>query len=116
MNTEESQQLRLLDRELDKLRKKYPGLDFEDRCNRAHLARYDEYNLKGERVRKTKAGANKDSFLRFQAVRRTVQELDLPPIRGRGAVYGSVPVRVLVAWAATPTRLAEILAQKGGTK
>jgi hypothetical protein len=107
----------MFDAELDKLRQQYPGLDFEDRCNRAHLARYDEYNLKGERVRKTKAGANKDSFLRFQALRRTFEELDLPAIpQQRGSVYGSVPVRVLVAWAATPSRLAEILAKKGGVK
>lgn len=109
-------QVRMHDAELEKLRHNYPGLDFEDRCNRAHLRRYDEYNLKGERVRTTKAGKDKESALRFQAIRRTVQELNLPAIPGRGAVRCSTSVRVLVAWAATPSQLGQILAVKGGVR
>lgn len=114
MTTEESQQLDLYDKELDALRAKYPGLDFEDRRNPKHLARYNEYGKAGNITRKAKRGANPDSHLRFQAIRRTVDEIDLPPMpRVRPAVQATVPVRVLVAWAATPHRLAEILATGG---
>lgn len=100
MTAELSQQLDLYDKELDTLRSKYPGLDFEDRQNPKHLARYSEYSQSGKLVRKAKRGLNPDSHLRFQAVRRTVDN------------HGA-PVRALVAWAATPHRLAEILTTGG---
>lgn len=100
MTAEVSQQLDLYDKELDALRAKYPGLDFEDRQNPNHLARYNDYGKGGKITRKAKRGANPDSHLRFQAVRRTVDN------------HGA-PVRVLVAWAATPHRLTEILNEGG---
>ncbi len=103
MNTEMSQ-LKARDWELNALRALYPGLDFEDRHNPEHVLRYDDKNKAGDVVRPAKTGPNAESFLRFQAVIRTVD-----------TVTGH-PVRVLMAWAATPTRLAEILACKGGVK
>ncbi len=84
----------------------YPSLYFEDRQNPKHLARYNEADRTAKKC--------KLEFARFQAWRPVVQKVNLPPLpRVRGAVYETVTFRRLVAWASNPTRLEEILVEKG---
>jgi hypothetical protein len=105
MNTDEMQK-QLFSHHLEGLALKYPSLYFEDRQNEKYLARYNEEDRPAKKC--------KLEFARFQAWRPVVQTVNLPPLpRVRAAVYETVTFRRLVAWASSPTRLAEILIEKG---
>ena len=105
MNTDEMQK-QLFSRHLEGLALQYPSLYFEDRQNEEYLARYNEEDRPAKKC--------KLEILRFQAWRPVVQTVNLPPLpRVRAAVYETVTFRRLVAWASSPTRLAEILIEKG---
>lgn len=91
MSTEESQAYAA---ELKQLAERYPRLSFADR--------------------QKKKKPCKNEWLRFQAVRPVFDIVESPAIyKVRDAFRGLVEFKLLVAWAATPRRLADILSEKG---
>lgn len=92
-------------RELEQLATKWPDLQIEDRQNPEHMERFGH-----SRPCRIEA-------MRFQAWRPVLEQVEAPAIaKVREGLSAVVSFRRLVAWAASPKRLGEVLVEKGGSR